>query len=399
MFRFGIFGAMILCLAMSAAAINVSISGTVKTAQGKAIDSAKITTSFFRASTWGLDTIITFTDTAGRFTLAEQNVSLTSTLPHKTLLMQTALPFKFKDNVVIFSPALGSVNGKIDILSADGKTLFSDAFSDLKAGKQGIMLPRLVSGVNIMRITLGGNLYMQELVSLGNTVYSKAGFGYIQKSVSTTMAKRVAFIDTLISSKKNNIDTRVPLDTYTKTNVTVSMSPGVLKTTFPIGNSIIPNWKMTYSTVDSSVTLWSASDLNEDIDGGFERYTNNGMLQAADITMIGPRTGEIDSFSNPGHLDTLHYELQNTSFIMDFGTETNAKAMYQGEKAKYSSELKTIKGYDTSKAFGYEGIGSLTVSSYDKQFYFELILIHYAELDTASAHAKIFLDYFRSKVP
>ena len=73
------------------------------------------------------------------------------------------------------------------------------------------------------------------------------------------------------------------------------------------------------------------------------------------------------------------------------------------DSAKVSSlrtgTITTIPGYVSSKAFGYEGLGSLTVHSYLKQFYFELDLEPYPEEDTAKAHGKMFLDYFESKVP
>jgi len=88
------------------------------------------------------------------------------------------------------------------------------------------------------------------------------------------------------------------------------MSLGVLRTMFQISNTMIPNWKMKYSTADSSFTIWSATDLNDLIDGGYKVYTDRGMLQAADIGMTGPQ----DPDTNGG---IVYHMLWSPSFIMD----------------------------------------------------------------------------------
>jgi hypothetical protein len=204
------------------------------------------------------------------------------------------------------------------------------------------------------------------------------------------MAKRVAVVDTLLVVGKDAIDGRLPLDSYTKSNVSVSMSGGVLRSKFLISNNMIPGWKTYYSTVDSSFLLFSASNLYEDIDGGFERYTDKGMLQAADLYMI----GGINSEKN-------NYLLQSPSFIMDFGTEEKARAMYQSGKAKENfndtESVTTIPGFDTSLAYAAVKLGGIQVYSYYKQFYFDIILTQYPEMDTARADAKKFLNYWASK--
>jgi hypothetical protein len=177
---------------------------------------------------------------------------------------------------------------------------------------------------------------------------------------------------------------KIPLESYNKTGVAVSMSGGVLRSKFLISNNMIPNWKMFYSTVDSSFTLWSASDLWQDIDGGETFYRVNGMLQAADMQMKGP----VNSDGN-------NYLLLSPSFIMDFGTDAKAKAMYDSSKGRFFDI--PFPGYDTSMAFAVKALGSITVYSYCKQFFFNFTLDRYSSADTACAHAKVFLDYWRSK--
>jgi hypothetical protein len=394
MSRFVITATVLFGVAMSAAAaFNVSLSGTVKKDDGSVLSGAKVNTTFFNQ--YFQDRLADTSDAQGRFSITADNVSsVRLAVPAR---QSAALPFKLRNNAVIFSPALGTVSGKLAVHSADGREVFSTLFSDLRTGCQGIMLPRLMPGMNVMRLSVAGNLYTQELLCAGNAVYSKSGFGYNQKAAAPVMAKRVAIVDTLITYKKDRIDGRIPLDSYTKSNVNVTMPAGVLKTKFAISNTMIPNWKMMFSTLDSSFSLWSPSDLNDNIDGGFEFYTSRGMLQAADIGMIGPKSGEVDN-TDPLHPDSIRVILARQSFIMDFGTEANAKAMYEAAKGKYyDKENGVIPGYDTATTCLKTNLAGITVYSYYKQFYFDYTFDRYPDIDSSRVHAKLFLDYWRSK--
>jgi hypothetical protein len=86
---------------------------------------------------------------------------------------------------------------------------------------------------------------------------------------------------------------------------------------------------------------------------------------------------------------------------MDFGTEEKARAMYQSGKAKENfndtESVTTIPGFDTSLAYAAVKLGGIQVYSYYKQFYFDIILTQYPEMDTARADAKKFLNYWASK--
>jgi hypothetical protein len=211
---------------------------------------------------------------------------------------------------------------------------------------------------------------------------------YVPPAPKLTAKRTAAARDTIIAVKKEYIDARIPIDSYTKQNIVAAVSLGVLRTVFPISNSMIPGWKMSYSTIDSTFTMWSVDNLWQDIDGGFERYTNRGMLQAGDLTMVGP----INSEGNPYTLD-IH------SFIMDFGTESNSKSMFDKSKTDFfDTESSLVPGYDNSAAFAKDALGGITVYAYYKKFYFELILSNYPEKDKALADAKVFLDYFKSKI-
>jgi hypothetical protein len=373
---------LLLCSAVLVSALDINLKGTIKKSGGTPVAGAKVMTALFRFSNFS-DLVSATTDNQGKFAINTTVVSTRNPSAPSVSLVQ----FLIKNNIVVFSPSLGAVSGRLDIYSANGKIYSSIPFKGLASGKQGIMLPRLMPGINLMRLEMNGNTFTQTLLSVGAGVYSQTGSSAVKTSDIASLGKITAVLDTLIVMKKEFIDAKVPLDSYNKQDIVDSLSTGVLKKLFQISNTMITGWKMRYSTVDSSFVLWSAADLNVDIDGGFERYTNRGMLQAADMTMIGPLNSEGNNFSLDQH-----------SFIMDFGTEAKAKTMYDSTKGRYySADAPLIPGYDNSVAFTSTGLGGLTAYAYYKQFYFELILSAYPDDANPVADAKKFLDYFKTK--
>ncbi len=374
--------AVLLCSAILANAVDISISGTIKKAGGVPVAGAKVTTTKFQFSNFS-DLVTTLTDSLGKFTLTANGVSTR----HSPAASPALLQFMVKNNIIVFPSMLGSVSGRADFYSANGKEFLSIPFTGLAAGKQGIMLPRLMPGVNLMRLTINGSTFSRKLLSVGNGIYSQNGLSFIKTADASMLGKKTAVLDTLVVIKKDFINTKIPLDSYTKQNIVDSVSAGVLKKLFVLSDNMITGWKLPYSTVDSCFTLWSAGDLYQDIDGGFERYTNHGMLQAADITMVGPLTSEDG-----------HFTLDPHSFIMDFGTEEKAKGMYDYTKSQYfDTDASLIPGYTSAVAFTKDALGGITAYAYYKQFYFELILSGYPEKPQSLTDAKAFMDYFKTK--
>jgi hypothetical protein len=355
-------------------ASDVSLSGTVKDMDGKPIDNATVTTTTLQNQD------STRTDSLGHFALNSVSVR------HMTA-KNSSHQFTIKNNTLLFSSSAGPMSGKLEIYSASGKRFFSKPFTNTTTGK-GILIPReMASGIYIFKLTINHNVFTWNSLFDGNIICSPGSLKANTIQDNSSLGKIADIVDTLIVIKKNFIDFKLPLDSYTKTNLSISISGGVLRNKFQISNTMIPGWKMAHSTIDSSFVLWSASRLTDDIDGGAVRYTTLGMLQAADISMIGPNNSE----GNPNILT-------NNSFVMDFGNETNAKKIYAHQKDQFFDEQAlSITGYGDSVAFAKSSLSGITLYSYYKQFYFELIFDQYIENDQAVADGKKFLDYFISK--
>lgn len=141
----------------------------------------------------------------------------------------------------------------------------------------------------------------------------------------------------------------------------------------------ISGWKK--NTTDGYST-WSAANFVNDMDGGFEKYTDRGMIECGDISMDGP---------NGTHI--LH-----KSFIMDYGLDSTALAMYNYQKDYYSNGSLDITGYDKTVAFAYPVIGGVTAFAHFKKFYFELQFANFSDQTLSIQAAAQFLGMFKSKI-
>ena len=141
----------------------------------------------------------------------------------------------------------------------------------------------------------------------------------------------------------------------------------------------ISNWK---KNTTYGYTTWTAANFNQDIDGGYEVYTDRGMIECGDIAMDGPNGAEL-----------LHQ-----SFIMDFGFDSTATVMYNYKKDQFSTQAVAISGYDQADAFAYPGIGVITAFAHFNKFYFELQFSGYSDQAQALQAASLFLGLFKSKI-
>ena len=101
----------------------------------------------------------------------------------------------------------------------------------------------------------------------------------------------------------------------------VATDKAVSVTQLKVSNTEISNWKLASGA--DSFTLWTASNFEKDIDGGYEIYTDRGMIETGDIHLLGP-TGS----------DGVQNELSTHSFIMDFGNDSNAADIYNSQKTR-----------------------------------------------------------------
>ena len=133
---------------------------------------------------------------------------------------------------------------------------------------------------------------------------------------------------------------------------------------------------------DHGYTTWSAANFTNDIDGGFEVYTDRGMIECGDIEMNGPN-GE---------------QIPTQSFIMDFGFDSTATTMYNYKKDQFSTEAVAITGYDMTIAFAKPGSGGATAFAHFKKFYFELQLAGFSDPNQAIKTAVQFIGMFKAKI-
>jgi hypothetical protein len=152
-----------------------------------------------------------------------------------------------------------------------------------------------------------------------------------------------------------------------------------------VTNTDISNWKMAQAA--DSFTLWTAANFYDDVDGGIEVYTDRGLIELADIHLIGP----IGS-------DGVQNELSAHSFIMDFGTEANALEEYNFQKTRWSADAFDISGYNNKIAFAKPILGGITVYAHFKKFYFELTFAGFSDQKQAESTAIQFLGLFEMKI-
>jgi hypothetical protein len=365
---------------------DISLSGTVKDDLGKPVADAKVTTTYYQYSKLA-DKVATMSDSLGRFNLEVTNLSITN---QERFYLNAITQFSVKNNMLEFTSSSQVISGQLEVLSIDGKKLFSVPLKRANRGRQSLTLPVKNSfGLYILKLNVNGTIYSGNLLCLGMWNCALTGLEYKQSSGKSAQISDNASIDTLIVTKKNFIDSRMPINSYKKTEMNETVSGGVLRTLFGISDTMITGWNPGKSTTDSSFTLWNTSDIYSNIDGGGVKYVVNGMRQMADLCMTGQTNQD-------GSIQQL---VPQSSFIMDFGTDNTAKKMYQFIKNdKYDSDALNLDGYSDSVVFITPSLSGITLFSYYKQFYFELCLNNFVSTESAVAAGKVFLEHFISRV-
>jgi hypothetical protein len=147
----------------------------------------------------------------------------------------------------------------------------------------------------------------------------------------------------------------------------------------------IRGWSMAPSP--DSFTLWTANTISDDVDGGFLAYTDRGVLEIADLHLLGPLG-----------TDGVRRELAVHSFIMDFGNDSKAAAMFDFPTARFSGEAFPLPGYDAAEAFARPVLGGISAYAHFDKFYFELSFLGFSDRNEAAAAGKKFLDSFHRKI-
>ena len=75
----------------------------------------------------------------------------------KNLQQVTPLEFTLKGKNVVFSQALGRIDGNVDVFSGNGRKMATISFTNLEPVTQSVTLPALSPGLNILRVTIRNN--------------------------------------------------------------------------------------------------------------------------------------------------------------------------------------------------------------------------------------------------
>jgi hypothetical protein len=193
------------------AAQSVSLSGKVTKAGGTTGISA------VKVSLTNLKTISTTTDADGAFTMSGASAV--------RLSGQSSASFRFiiKDNCLHFTPISGKDIGSMALFSSDGKELFSIDLRGNPNKQRTISLPELKSGINILRISMGGVTYSYSLLSVGNQQFLINGSSTQAVGTKVALMKLNAVVDTLVASKSGYKTVKTPLDSYNKQDIAIQM--------------------------------------------------------------------------------------------------------------------------------------------------------------------------------
>jgi hypothetical protein len=219
--KIGLMVSVILLSAHFMFADTVSVKGTVKNGTGTGIAGVKVTL----IKNKGFAT----TDAQGAFTI----VGGVSTYQLQSSF-KPQFQFSLAGNLLVISPAFEKVSGCVDIFSSNGKKNFSIPFIGNKAGKQTVNLPNFVSGLSIVRVSIGSETITRSLVCLGNSnMYLKSEVSNVIANDNFSLAKIAATtaLDTIIATKTGYIDKKVAIDSYKKDGVTITLD------TSPVGPS------------------------------------------------------------------------------------------------------------------------------------------------------------------
>jgi hypothetical protein len=195
---------------------NVSISGVVKKT-GTTTGIAGVKVVLAKKST-----LSAVTDADGKFTLSG------STPIQQINPELQSFHFNLRGNTIVFSPISQNVTGNIEIISSNGKMIFSTTISLDKNSIHSLSLPPIGSGINIMRITIGEKSVSRTLVCMGDDLFMEDGSKSEHNIGSFVVMKQAAaaVVDTLLVSKSGYTTKKVPIDGYTKQNMAIELDSG-----------------------------------------------------------------------------------------------------------------------------------------------------------------------------
>lgn len=205
------------------AASVVKLSGTVTKTGGGLLKEVTV-------SLKSVSGISTNTGPDGKFFLSNSTQVLRMTSPE-----ELPLEFNIKGSSIVFSPASGSISGRVEFFSAIGKRIFSSSFTGLESSTQRVTLPAFVPGITIVRMNINGKTATCPILRIGNRLYVLDASFMPTPSNIITLAKASAdvAVDTLIAKKTGFTDKKTPITTLIDSDITISMDSIVSGTCTP----------------------------------------------------------------------------------------------------------------------------------------------------------------------
>ena len=196
------------------AATDVSLSGTVKDADGAAVSAACVSLA-------SDSTLSDSTDEKGEFSL--KTISAIYKNGADAATKRTPACISIRGNRLRFTIGVTSESGLITVYSGNGKRCAALPTGKLTPGTHTLTLPVLASGYYIMNITIDRVTTTYKLVQTGNGIFVSNGReqGTASSAAYTTAAAATA--DTLIVSKEGFTTAKYPVTSYSQSGIAITL--------------------------------------------------------------------------------------------------------------------------------------------------------------------------------
>lgn len=203
-------------------AATVSLQGNVKDSEGNVVSGVTITLNSSK-------NIFTKSDANGNFNIKSTDVSCLKSS------VNSQFRFSINGNRLNVSPVFENTSGEVAVFLEDGRKTNSMIFSGSTNGTANVILPKLTTGLNIVRITIKNTTFFKTLMHIDNSV------SFANSVVSSNMAEGIKFlkssaviIDSLIAEKNGYIKTGVPIDSYEKSDIEIVVSKETITGEMPL---------------------------------------------------------------------------------------------------------------------------------------------------------------------
>jgi hypothetical protein len=191
---------------------SVSLSGTVKKTGGTTgISGVKVSLAKFK-------NLSATSDAQGAFTLTGSTALLRQTP------QQSRFHYTLAGNILVIAGAFEHNSGIVELYTGNGKKLAALPFKGNSTGVQKVTLPELSSGLSMVRILSQGETITRTVVRCGDGLYLKNDAHNAASGGNFTITKQAAaMVDTLIASKAGYKDARVPVESYNKQGIAITL--------------------------------------------------------------------------------------------------------------------------------------------------------------------------------